>query len=152
MWQEKASYQVTFMCEVLGVKRAGYYAWLARRDTPGARVERRGRLAARIKALFEASAATSGARRIQAGLDAEGEHVSLWLIGQIMAELGLVAVQPRTKKRTTIPAADAAVRPDLIGRRFAPELWDWDISHRNSRPRSLLNSPAPATGGCASRP
>ena len=31
MEQEKATYEITFMCEVLKIKRAGYYAWLARR-------------------------------------------------------------------------------------------------------------------------
>ena len=123
MWEEKATYEVTFMCRVLRVKRAGFYAWLARRDIPGPRARRRARLATRIQELFEASDATSGARRIQADLDAEGEHVSLWLIGQLMGELGLVAVQPRAKKRTTVPAEDAEVRPDLIGRRFAPDAW-----------------------------
>ncbi len=123
MEQEKATYEITFMCEVLKIKRAGYYAWLARRATPGPRAARRARLRVRVKELFDASNATSGARRIQADLDTEGEHASLWLIGQLMAEQDLVAVQPRSKKRTTIPAEDAAVRPDLIRRRFAPDQW-----------------------------
>lgn len=123
MWQEKATYTVTFMCTLLGVKRAGYYAWRARRETPSRRALRRARLAARIAELFEASNQTSGARRIQADLAAEGERASLWLIGKLMAKHGLVAVQPRSRKRTTIPAADAEALPDLIGRRFAPDEW-----------------------------
>ena len=123
MWQEKANYTITFMCTVLGIKRAGYYAWRERRQTLSPRARRRARLAVRIKELFEASEETSGARRIQADLEAEGERASLWLIGKLMAEQDLVAVQPRSKKRTTIPADDAEDRPDLIGRRFAPDLW-----------------------------
>src|SRR5690625_3151681 len=123
MWQEKANYTITFMCTVLKIKRAGYYAWLARRETPSPQAQRRARLADRIRELFDASNATSGARRIQADLDAEGAHASWWLIGKLMAEQDLVAVQPRSKNRTTLPAPDVDERRDLIARAFAPELW-----------------------------
>ena len=53
MEQEKATYEITFMCEVLKIKRAGYYAWLARRATPGPRAARRARLRVRVKELFD---------------------------------------------------------------------------------------------------
>lgn len=123
MEQEKALFPITFMCRVLGVGRAGFYAWLARRDTPGPRALRRARLATQIAEIFDASDSTFGARRIAAKLDAAGEPASLGLVRSIMAEQGLVAIQPRSKKRTTIPAADAEVRPDLIGREFSPDGW-----------------------------
>ena len=77
MEQEKATYEVTFMCEVLKIKRAGYYAWLARRATPGPRAARRARLRVRVKELFDATNATSGARRIQADLDTDPAELLL---------------------------------------------------------------------------
>ena len=123
MEQEKAFFPIVFMCRVLGIGRAGYYAWLNRRGTPGPQKQRRTGLAERIKELFDESNQTSGARRIQAALAEEGHHVSLWLVGKLMADQGLVAVQPRASKRTTIPSDDAEVRPDLIKRNFAPTSW-----------------------------
>jgi len=121
--QEKAHFPIVFMARVLGIGRAGYYAWRKRRDTPGPGARRRERLTTKIQELFDASDGTSGARRLQAELDDAGERASLWLIRSIMHELGIAGVQPRTKKRTTIPAEDADVRPDLIGRVFAPDHW-----------------------------
>jgi putative transposase len=47
--------------------------------------------------------------------------VSLGLVRKIMRELGLTGIQPRSRKRTTIPAMDVDVRPDLIGRDFTAQ-------------------------------
>ncbi len=38
-----------------------------------------------------------------------------------MRESGIYGIQPRSKKRTTIPAADAADRPDLLKRDFTAD-------------------------------
>ena len=61
-----------------------------------------------------------GIRRIHKDLAAEGITVSLGLVAAIMRELGIAGVQPRATKRTTIPAADAQDRADLVRREFNP--------------------------------
>lgn len=111
------------MCRLLGIERSGYHAWRTGLGTAPAadgRAARRAYLAERIKALWTASRRAHGARRLQADLREEGQQVSLWLIGKIMAELGIAGVQPRGFKRTTIASDDAATRTDMLRRRFRP--------------------------------
>lgn len=119
MEAEKANYKIMFMARLLGVKRAGFYAW-HKRAAP-ARQARRQQLAELIEVEFRTSNQTSGCRRIHAALIDGGERVCVGTVASIMRELGLVAVQPRSKKRTTIPAADAEARPDLLGRDFTAD-------------------------------
>lgn len=120
---EEGNHSIAVMCRLLGVQRTGYHRW--RRDAaaptdPRTRRARRARLAATIMGLWLASRQAHGVRRIHADLAALGERVSPWLVWKIMSELGIAGVQPRASKRTTIPAADAGDRTDLIRRRFRP--------------------------------
>jgi putative transposase len=98
---EKATYDITFMCALLGVARSTYYAWTTRGQS--ATAARRRMLAAQIAAEFTASRATSGCRRIAAALNHKGIACSVGLVADLMRELGLAAVQPRAYKRTTLP-------------------------------------------------
>jgi len=119
---EEGHHQITMMCRLLSVSRQGYHAWRTGLDTPvdpGSRRARRERLAERIPRLWAASRRAHGARRIHADLRAEGEAVSLWLVGKIMTGLDIAGIQPRRVRKTTIPAQDAADRPDLLRRHFA---------------------------------
>ncbi|MDR1394465.1 MAG: IS3 family transposase [Bifidobacteriaceae bacterium] len=114
------------MARLLNIVRSGYYKWV--KQTGGGTARRPGSPRARERAwtaklvlqAFRSSKMRHGARRIRAQLANLGVRVSLWLVRKIMAELGLVAVQPRASKRTTIPAPDAGDRPDLVRRRFDP--------------------------------
>jgi transposase InsO family protein len=117
----RAGFPVAVMAGLLCAARQGLPAWLKRRASGGGdgpRARRRGELAERVKRLWEASKGRHGARRIAADLAREGAGASLWLVRKIMADLGIEGVQPRRSKRTTIPAPDAACRPDLLRRRF----------------------------------
>jgi transposase InsO family protein len=154
MEREKANFPIVLMAGLLGVARAGFYAWrkAGRPDPkpppppPWAAV----RVAARGKAdpsvpkpppvaagvawplvrgwlkewvlwVWNTSKGRYGARRVRAALLAEpGARVSLWLVGRLMRELGIVGCQPNASKRTTIPDPDASQRPDLLRRRFNP--------------------------------
>jgi putative transposase len=114
---EKA-YPISFMCRMLEVSRSGYYDWC---DRPAsATFERRERLKAMITAIFEHNDGTYGYRRIHAVLVRSGEQVGPELVRQLMAELGLVACQPRPYRVTTIPDPGPAT-PDLVGRDFTAE-------------------------------
>jgi len=118
MQAEKANHAIGFMADLLGASRSGYYAWVQRGDEPSPADRRRDLLRAAVKASHDDSGGVNGFRRIQAELAAKGIHASQGAIRARMGELGIFGVQPRASKRTTIPAADAQVRPDLIQRDF----------------------------------
>lgn len=121
MAAEKAHHAVEFMARLLGVSRAGYYAWVKRGGSspaPGPRARRRAEVAQAVKASHAASKGVNGHRRVRADLADDGIDASSYLVRSTMRELGLFGAQPRSKKRTTIPAADAEARPDLIKRDF----------------------------------
>lgn len=120
---EEGRHEITAMCRLLTVERTGYHAWRTARSAPPETTSpaaRRATLAQRITALWERSRRVYGARRIHTDLAAEGEQASLWLVGKIRGELGIAGIQPRSSTRTTIPAADAVERDDLLRRRFTP--------------------------------
>ena len=107
------------LCEWLEVSRSGYYDWLTRPVTPAA--ERRALLGLKVKAIFERSRGTYGARRIARALRHAGEIVSLRLIRRLMADLGLVPAAPRPYKRTTIADEALAAIADHLGRDFSSD-------------------------------
>lgn len=113
---EKANYPIVKMCQWAGVSRSGFYDWLGR--PVSASELRRRRLTERIRELFDKHDQTYGHRRIHAVLVREGEVVSLETVRVLMARAGLVACQPRTSKRTTLPAGALEDIDDLVGRRF----------------------------------
>lgn len=118
MHAEKATFALAFMARLLDVSLSGYHAWARRGETPSPRALRRAALTERIAHLHEDSHGTSGFRRILAALRAQGVSASAGLVRSVMAQLGIFGIQPRSKKRTTIPAQDAQTRPDLVRRDF----------------------------------
>jgi putative transposase len=54
-------------------------------------------------------------------------------IQRLMAEMGLVSVHSRPRKRTTVPVAKPSELPDLVGRNFTPAMpdsvWYGDIAY-----------------------
>jgi putative transposase len=118
MEAEKATYPVTFMCDLLGVPRSSFYAWRNRVQTPTQ--ARRHTLAAHVQRVFEDSRQTFGCRRIAAQLNREGHECSVGLVADLMRELGLRAVQPRAYKCTTIPGEQPVTALDLLERDFDP--------------------------------
>jgi putative transposase len=116
---EKANYPIAFMCRLLRVPRSSFYAWATRVVTPTQ--ARRRALAVQVAAEFDASRQTSGCRRITAALNRRGIECSVGLVADLMRELGLAAVQPRSYKRTTVPGKEPVSAPDLIDRDFTAE-------------------------------
>lgn len=109
---------VVQMVTWLGVSKSGYYEWLNR---PVSRSEqRRELLKIKIKTLFDSFGGTYGYRRIHAELVRAGEQVSEELVRKLMRELGLVAVQPKPYRTTTVRGADDTA-PDLVCRDFTAE-------------------------------
>lgn len=129
--REEGRYPIASMCRWAGVSKSGYYSWRDRGDSQSE--SRRKELGVLIKAEFEDSDGTYGYRRIAAILGRKGVVVCPDTVRSIMRDLGLVAVQPRRKVRTTAPAGDLDDRPDLVRRDFsapAPGVkWVGDITY-----------------------
>ena len=119
MDEEKVNYPVIMMARLLNLARQGYYRWVhnQRRHTePPWRTT----VKQDILRLWETSTNRHGVRRIRAELAGEGKILSLWLVRQLMKELGITGIQPRAKKNTTVPDPDAPTRVDLVERHFYP--------------------------------
>lgn len=123
------------MCELLGVSRSGYHAWVARQGAePGPRARRRADLARKIIAAHTASDATYGAPRVLAELRASGEQVSRKTVARIMAAHDIHGISPRPSRPLTTIGGDRPCRlPDLVGRRFDTgvlnQVWTSDITY-----------------------
>jgi putative transposase len=113
---EKATYKIAWMCRMLTVPRSTFYAWRHRVETPSA--ARRRELTIEVRRVFTASRETYGCRRVAAQLNREGHECSVGLVAELMRGLGVVAVQPRAYRRTTVPDEHAEDLPDLIDRDF----------------------------------
>ena len=60
--KHRGMWQTGWLCEALGVSRAGFYAWPTR--PPSARAQTDEQLLIRVRAIFLSSDRTYGARRI----------------------------------------------------------------------------------------
>ena len=74
---QKASYSITLMANVLGVTRAGYYAWKSRATQRGRRASARRRLDEAVAWEHEVSGGTYGAPRIRHALARSGVDVGV---------------------------------------------------------------------------
>ena len=130
---EKAEHSVSLLCAVLGVTRAGYYAWRGRAPSRRERQDRE--LERLIGRVFADSHETYGAPRVHAEL--QDEH-DLWVsrkrVARLMRQLGLEGVSRRGKRRLPARAArETPAAPDLVRRDFraaGPDrLWVADITY-----------------------
>lgn len=97
---QKEGFEVSQLCEVLSTSRAAYYQWLS---SEGSSQEPANRdLLPVVRQVFQQYRRRYGARRIAMELKSLGHLCSRSKARQIMAQLGLVAIQPRSfKPRTT---------------------------------------------------
>lgn len=112
-------YGVKRLCHVLGVSRSSFYYWRRTAADRAARQAADAQLAARIRAVHQASDGTYGVPRITAELrETSGETVNHKRVARIMRESGIEGVRLRRRHRTTVPDPAAAKAPDLIRRDF----------------------------------
>jgi putative transposase len=129
---ERARHGVALLCRVLGVSRAGFYAW--RRRLPSARARADGELTRRIHQIHAASRGTYGSPRVHAKLRAAGIGCGRRRVARLMRAAGLAGCHRRRRRpRTTVAAAAAVRAPDLVQRAFRPaapnRLWVADITY-----------------------
>ncbi|WP_209616348.1 IS3 family transposase [Saccharothrix coeruleofusca] len=117
----RAVFGVTRLCRVLGVRRPGFYEWLAAAPTRTQRAKADERLAAEIAEIAEVHAGRRGAYgrpRIVVALRRRGRRVNHKRVGRVMREREVVGLTRRRRRSLTRPDAVAAPMPGLIGRNF----------------------------------
>lgn len=132
MSSNQAIFPVAAMARVLGVSKAGFYAWLRR--PPSAHAEADAALLKRIKTVHASSRQTYGAPRVHAELRNHGQAHGRKRIARLMRDAGLVGASHRHSGPTTTRRdKDARPAPDLVDRNFtatAPnQLWVADITY-----------------------
>jgi putative transposase len=106
----------TVACRALGMSRSWYYKWRGGTLPPGA--ERRRRLAAQIKRLFELHEGKYGSPRITDDLRDGGWRVSENTVAALMREQHLAARAKKQRRSTTRPGKGRWRAPDLVRRDF----------------------------------
>lgn len=123
---------VSLMCEVLGVSRSGFYAWLRRTETDRAKED--AELAEIITKIHDEHKGRLGVDRLVAELARLGRRHSPKRVRRLARAAGLRCVHPRPYRVTTVrddAGGDGLV--DLVGRDFVPDgpnqLWFSDITY-----------------------
>jgi putative transposase len=127
---KKSQHPVSLLCSVLGVSRAGYYAWKNR--PASARQRRDAELVEQIGAIHDESKGTYGWPRVHAELHHRGIRASRKRVARLMRQAGLSGMVRRRKGKTTVRVPGIATAPDLVRRDFAPaapnRLWVADLT------------------------
>jgi putative transposase len=132
---EKPHHSVSRLCRVLGVARAGYYAWTS--GPPSARRQADAMLTEQIRDIHARSRGTYGAPRVQAELRLGLEvRVGRKRVARLMREHGLVGVHRRRGRGLTRRDPAAVPAPDLVERASTPpapdRLWVADITQQRT--------------------
>ena len=113
--EQRATFGVKRLCQVLNAHRSGFYAWLARAERRAPRAALDARLARHIRAIHSDTTGTYGSPRVTAELQALGVVVNHKRVERLVRQYQVVGRHLRRRHRTTRrdPAA-----PDLLGRDF----------------------------------
>ena len=133
--QEKAHHTVSRLARVVGVARAGFYAWASR--PASARAVADVALLEQIRDIHARSRGTYGAPRVHAelrlGLDI---RVGRKRVARLMRAAGLQGCHRRRRHGLTRRDPQAAPAPDLVERNFTPpapdRLWVADITQQRT--------------------
>lgn len=130
----RREHAVVAMCRVLGVSKAGYYAWRDR--APSKRELSNRRLAAEIRTVHQRSRRTYGSPRVHAELLASGEKVNRKRVERVMRTEGIRAKTKRRFRVTTDSRHGEPIAPNVLQREFSVEqvagpdrVWAGDITY-----------------------
>lgn len=129
---EKANFPVKVMCEVLGVSRAGFYAWANRK--PSLRARHDAVLLEKIRCIHKDSRQTYGSPRIH--IELKEDHrifCGRKRVARLMAAHGIRGCCRRRRHWTTRKDAASAPSEDLLNRDFTADApnkrWVADITY-----------------------
>lgn len=120
------------LCDLLGLARSGYYAWLKREEGPRAAANRL--LLERVRQVFKDHRGNYGSPRVTRELRAQGHACNHKRVARLMRAQGWRGRSARrAKPRTTDSAHDQPIAPNLLLKRPAPtridEVWVADITY-----------------------
>jgi putative transposase len=126
----RKEYQVSVLCETLGVSLSGYYVWKNRPLSQHQREDTQ--LAEHIHAVYHACRHVYGSPHIHAELRDRGITVSRKRVARLMREQGLSACRRRHRTITTHSVPGVRVAPNLLDQDFTAtrpnEKWTGDIT------------------------
>lgn len=132
--QHRDSHPVSLLCEVLGVSKSGYYAWLGR--APSSRARRRERIDAAVRQVYAASHGVYGSVKIAKKLAAcdELETACRNTVARAMREMGLKSrVSKAFRPMTTQTDPTKQPAPNVLDRDFTAtrpnQKWVTDITY-----------------------
>jgi putative transposase len=129
--EEKATWPVDALCEVLGVSRSGFYAWKARPPSPRALDD--AKLVVEIKAAHKAGRDAYGSPRVHRALRKQGRRVSKKRIERLMRREGVVAKKRKKFCVTTDSRHADPIAPNVLERDFDVALpnvaWVTDVTY-----------------------
>lgn len=132
---KKAKYPVSVLCDVLRVRRSGYYAWSGRPE-PARAVDDR-RLAVEVRALFHERKKRYGSPRVCRELRIRGQHVCRHRVARLMREQQLQARPRRKFVATTDSSHSLPTPPNRLARNFRAEapdrVWAADVTYLPTR-------------------
>ncbi len=131
MSANQASFPIALMARVLGVSKAGNYAWLRR--PPSAHDVADAALLKRVRTVHASSRQPDGAPRVHAALRTRGETHGRKRIARLMRDAGLAGgCRRHGGPATTRRDKDARPAPDLAARHVTASgpnrLWIADIT------------------------
>lgn len=135
--ENRESYGVEPICEVLPMAPSTYYVQRARAADPmkrSARAQRDEKLLVEVERVFRENLCVYGARKVWKQLLREGHETARCTVARLMSRRGLCGVtRKRSFKVTTVADEKAPRPPDLVERDFsaaAPNrLWVADITY-----------------------
>ena len=127
---EKAEHQVRTLCRTLDVSVSGYYAWIARPESPRQRDDRW--LRAHIRAVHAQSRGTYGSPRVRIDLRAVGARIGRRRVMRLMRAEGLQGRPRRRFRGMTVVDPTATPATNRLARQFRPltpnAVWAADIT------------------------
>ncbi len=115
--QQRGSYPLGILCQVLEVSRSGYADWMARGKR--SRSSEDEQLAAKIRIVHAQSRGTYGSPRVTQALKRQGESVNEKRVARIMGERAIVGRAKRKYRATTDSAHSLPVAENLLDRQFS---------------------------------
>ena len=127
----RGTFEVQLMCDLLGVSKSGFYAWLGRDHE--AKQARHRETVRRIEDIHKGSRGTYGSPRIFRVLKGLGMSISKATVERLMRESGIRAKTKRRFRATTNSKHSFPVAENLVARRFdrgSPNrVWCADITY-----------------------
>jgi putative transposase len=124
-----SGHQVSWLCRIAGVSRAGYYKWLTRQTPITAKNRENQELQSLLRSGYSRNRGRYGYRRMQVWLNRQtGQSYNHKRVYRLFDIIGL-KVKIRRKKRWYVRAEAHTVSPNLLNRRFGA----W-VSPRNRSP------------------